>query len=631
MKAASNIRVYWPYYLLLFLILLSPRFSLFQLTATRTFDLRIEDIFVAILAVTAIIGLIRKGLGVIPRVPGFVFLSLYLVTAFVSTLIGTLNHSLVPLKGWFYFLKEIEFFLIFLFIAGWKDARSNLRTIFYIIAACGIFNVLFSWVMFVFFHASGPDTAHFTILGLVEISKFPLAAFYYIIAVIMLGELFFGETEGRVLKIFSLAAFLLAAFSCIFILSRGSILMLAVSLIVLALFYFKLKTSSARIILPLTGLFFALLFILLLVFFRNKIPIFAYFKDFGSVTSRISDIWAPLLDKFWHSMPLIGMGKGASPSRNFDSLYVKLLVETGIIGSGFFLSFWGVFSTRLASIRTKLHDSIEIRNIFYAMLAGMLAGGIVSETMFVVKVGEIFWFFSGLAFAVIGSEAVKIPGATPRKGFFKNILKWFYRSIYTRIIPDYSRELEKAVSGCGTLLDVGCGSDSPVQTFNTKISCSGVDAFKGSLDISRQKKIHDRYFRMNVVDIGKKFKRDSFDCVTALDLIEHLNKKNGLKLVSMMEKIARRKIIIFTPNGFLKQGSIHNNPYQVHVSGWTPSEMKKLGFRVIGINGWKPLRTEMAAIRYRPWFFWRIISDISQLFVRNRPEKAFQILCIKDK
>jgi len=59
--------------------------------------------------------------------------------------------------------------------------------------------------------------------------------------------------------------------------------------------------------------------------------------------------------------------------------------------------------------------------------------------------------------------------------------------------------------------------------------------------------------------------------------------------------------------------------------------MQKRGYKVIGINGLKILRKERAKLKFKPYIIWKIISDLTQLFVRNNPAYTFQILCIKDK
>ena len=159
----------------------------------------------------------------------------------------------------------------------------------------------------------------------------------------------------------------------------------------------------------------------------------------------------------------------------------------------------------------------------------------------------------------------------------KNILRKWYYKIYIKIFHNYQTELEHAVGNCKTLLDVGCGEDSPVKSFSNNLYCVGVDAFKPSIEKSKKKNIHNQYYQMDVLDIGKNFQKDSFDCVLASDLIEHLTKKDGLNLLEMMEKIAKKKVIIFTPNGFLSQGEVNNNPWQIHKSGWDVKEMEKKG------------------------------------------------------
>lgn len=213
----------------------------------------------------------------------------------------------------------------------------------------------------------------------------------------------------------------------------------------------------------------------------------------------------------------------------------------------------------------------------------------------------------------------------------ETLLKKIYSNYYVKIFPNYQIELEKAIGKCKNLIDVGCGSDSPIKPFSKKFYCVGVDVFAPSIEKSKNLKIHNKYYKIDVLDIGKKIKSNSFDCVLASDLIEHLTKEEGIKLIEMMEKISKNKVIIFTPNGFLPQGEQDNNPWQLHKSGWTVKEMKKRGYNVIGINGLKPLRGEGASIRFWPKYFWLIISDLTQFFVRNKPEKAFQILCVKIK
>jgi hypothetical protein len=140
---------------------------------------------------------------------------------------------------------------------------------------------------------------------------------------------------------------------------------------------------------------------------------------------------------------------------------------------------------------------------------------------------------------------------------------------------------------------------------------------------------------MDIFEIERKISPGSYDCVLASDLIEHLTKKEGLRLIKLMEKIAKKKVIIFTPNGFLPQGRLYNNPWQLHKSGWNIKEMRNMGYNVIGINGLKSLRKPFTqkngSYRFKPKFFWMIVSAMTQFFTRNHPKYAFHILCTKKK
>ncbi|MFX0008076.1 MAG: class I SAM-dependent methyltransferase [Promethearchaeota archaeon] len=200
-----------------------------------------------------------------------------------------------------------------------------------------------------------------------------------------------------------------------------------------------------------------------------------------------------------------------------------------------------------------------------------------------------------------------------------------------KIFPNLRSELEKAILPCSTLLDLGCGANSPIKYFSEKFQCIGIDLYEKSINESKKKKIHNEYCQMDVLKIEENFKPNSFDCVVALDLIEHLTKEDGNKLIRAMERISKKKVVIFTPNGYHPQGECDVNPWNVHKSGWTVEEMEQKGYRVIGMNGLKYLKGEYAAPRYKPKILWYIISELTQIFVRNHPKRANQLLCVKKK
>jgi hypothetical protein len=206
------------------------------------------------------------------------------------------------------------------------------------------------------------------------------------------------------------------------------------------------------------------------------------------------------------------------------------------------------------------------------------------------------------------------------------------RELPRSVFPPFRSLLAREVVGsCDTLLDLGCGRQSPVKEFSGSLSrVVGVDRHVPYLEESLAAGIHHEYRQADVLEIGGVFEPKSFDCVVALDLIEHLPKEEGLRLIPLMERIARKKVIIFTPNGFLEQRAYDDNALQEHLSGWSPAEMRALGYRVIGVNGWRPLRGERGAIRWRPEWLWRNVAFASQAVTVSRPESAFQILCVKD-
>jgi SAM-dependent methyltransferase len=200
------------------------------------------------------------------------------------------------------------------------------------------------------------------------------------------------------------------------------------------------------------------------------------------------------------------------------------------------------------------------------------------------------------------------------------------KTLYSTIFSEYFKTLENELSDCNEVLDVGCGHNSPIQFVNVDFSV-GIELYKPYIQKSKDKKIHDYYINEDIKDY--EFKANSFDAVLCIDVIEHFEKEKGYELIKRMEKWARKKVIIITPNGYIKQDSYDDNYLQKHESGWTVEDFKKLGFKTYGLSGWKALRGYKADLKYKPYFFWTIISDITEKLLYKSPKYSFYIFAVK--
>lgn len=123
-----------------------------------------------------------------------------------------------------------------------------------------------------------------------------------------------------------------------------------------------------------------------------------------------------------------------------------------------------------------------------------------------------------------------------------------------------------------------------------------------------------------------------------IEVLEHLPQKEGLALIKKSKDWARKKVIVTSPNGFVPQKEVDKNPWQKHLSGWGYKKMKKLGFKSVGLAGFKILRQEvesdtmqddlMSSIRFWPKPFWFFIAVISQSVAFREPILAFELFSV---
>jgi len=135
-----------------------------------------------------------------------------------------------------------------------------------------------------------------------------------------------------------------------------------------------------------------------------------------------------------------------------------------------------------------------------------------------------------------------------------------------------------------SLLDIGCGKSEPMQFLNRSriFYTLGLDIFKPYLKISKARSIHDDYILCDVTQMPLQSK--SMDVALCTEVLEHLDRALGEKLLKVLEETTRKEVIITSPVGEYEQSAYDENPYQAHRHIWCPDELSALGYRVIGIG-----------------------------------------------
>ena len=205
-----------------------------------------------------------------------------------------------------------------------------------------------------------------------------------------------------------------------------------------------------------------------------------------------------------------------------------------------------------------------------------------------------------------------------------------YLARFFKLINFLSSKLTLELKDCNSFVELGCGTKSPAVEYVLNIPTVGIDGYLPSLRANKKSGYFNDYILADLTHLP--LQANSFDCVAAFDVIEHLTKPQANQLIDNMEKASKKKVIITTPNGFNPKCHLEeDNPLQVHKCGWTMNEFSNRGYVVFGINGALKLRGEHASATIKPKILGKIISRFTDLIVYKYPTVAFQLLCIKNK
>ncbi len=170
-------------------------------------------------------------------------------------------------------------------------------------------------------------------------------------------------------------------------------------------------------------------------------------------------------------------------------------------------------------------------------------------------------------------ENIEIPKITKSKTF-----EYFNESI-----GNFFKIMKKYILKTNIVLDIGCGIRP--QTFfapRVHICMEPFEEYRKVLKPYFPNKSFFISIKTDALTGIKDFDDNSIDTIFLLDLIEHLDKKEGLALLKEVDRVARKQIVIYTPLGFFPQFYEDKNDkdewglsgtlVQKHRSGWLPED-----------------------------------------------------------
>lgn len=149
-------------------------------------------------------------------------------------------------------------------------------------------------------------------------------------------------------------------------------------------------------------------------------------------------------------------------------------------------------------------------------------------------------------------------------------------------VPEIEDAIKKEIIQTEVVLDIGPGiypSNFFVPKFQVLIEpCDEyVQILKTRFEDAKDVLV----LNSDALTIAKAISDLSVDSIFLLDVIEHLEKDDGIELITELKRIVREQIVVFTPLGFMPQHveidrrdrwGLSGGDFQEHKSGWLPSD-----------------------------------------------------------
>lgn len=369
----------------------------------RVEDLILTAVCLAWLARAAIF----KDVGLVRRTPLNAPIIAYTATVILATLLGTLTGNVRPLRGFFFTLKYVEYFVVYFMAVNYiRDDRQLHRLLGTALATCAVSAIVGIAQIPSGERVSAPFEGKYG-----EPNTF--GGYLVFMLAVILGLALAAKTVPARLRWFALAG--LVALPLLYTLSRTSWLAAIPMLLALMLL------SQRRLIL-MVGVG-CVIILGSMVFPRQVVERYNYTfsgheaqgnLDLGGArfdpsTNARLESWRYGI-RGWIQRPLLGYG--VTGFAFMDAQYVRALVEGGLFGLGAFLwLLWRILRTALSTHRRATGTRFE--GLTLGFIAGFLAlatHGVGANTFIIVRIMEPFWFLTG----VVAALPSLLGGGAPR-------------------------------------------------------------------------------------------------------------------------------------------------------------------------------------------------------------------------
>ncbi|MFW6150865.1 MAG: class I SAM-dependent methyltransferase [Chloroflexota bacterium] len=183
-----------------------------------------------------------------------------------------------------------------------------------------------------------------------------------------------------------------------------------------------------------------------------------------------------------------------------------------------------------------------------------------------------------------------------------------------------------------SVLDVGCGTGSPAAAVTRRFEhrLVGLDIFSPVLKNAKRSRA---YSDLVLADASRlPFADDSFHIVVCTEVLEHVPRDQGLRLLQELERVSGWLVMVSCPVGKWEQGARAGNPYQRHQYVWDLGEIRHMRFnkvRGVGLRGFSGDRwTALVNSPLRP--FLRLLGLLATVVTYRWPRLASNVFAWKE-